>query len=162
MVFFTSCSSHFARAVGRISATFSLIKKFPLAHRSRCLSRSLPTSLRRARRRRRQRPDGIFIIKKYYSWPEGWKGGEEEEEEVEEGGGGKKVAERGNKWRITSGTEVAELISKTGGVIAGILKASRMNSATTANIPFPPCTLSARLVCSSYKRATARVARNLK
>lgn len=27
--------------------------------------------------------------------------------------GGKKVAERGNKWRITSGTEVAELISKT-------------------------------------------------
>lgn len=27
--------------------------------------------------------------------------------------GGKKVAERGNKWGITSGTEVVELISKT-------------------------------------------------
>lgn len=39
---------------------------------------------------------------------------------VREGGGeggwdegGKKVAERGNKWGITSGTEVVELISKT-------------------------------------------------
>lgn len=60
-----------------------------------------------------------------------------------EGSGGKEIAERGNKWGITSGTEVAELISKTGGVIAGILKASRMNSATTANIPFPLCTLRA-------------------
>lgn len=40
-----------------------------------------------------------------------------------------------------------------GGVIAGILKASRMNSATTVNIP--PFPLSARLACPSRKRAAA-------
>lgn len=68
---------------------------------------------------RRWRPDGIFIIKKYYSWPKGCKGGVERGGKEGEGGGGrwdeggKKVAERGNKWGITSGTEVAELISKT-------------------------------------------------
>lgn len=42
-----------------------------------------------------------------------------------------------------------------GGVIVGILKASRMNSATTANIPPFPLCISARLACPSYKRAAA-------
>lgn len=83
MVFFTSRSSHFPRAVGRISATFSLIKKFPLVPeqmpRLRPLSlfifpsRSPPSRPYRAAAAAAawQRPDGIFIIKKYYSWLEG-------------------------------------------------------------------------------------------
>lgn len=60
MVFFTSCSSHFPRAVGRISATFSLIKKFPRSDASASASLSLslyalpfrspPSRLYRARR----------------------------------------------------------------------------------------------------------------
>lgn len=49
MVFFTSCSSHFPRAVGRISATFSLIKKFPLAPEQVPLSLSSCSSSQSAR-----------------------------------------------------------------------------------------------------------------
>lgn len=52
----------------RISATFSLIKKFPSSCPSGCLSRSPPP---RPYRARCGVQTGIFIIKKYYSWPKG-------------------------------------------------------------------------------------------
>lgn len=114
MVFFTSCSSHFPRAVGRISATFSLIKKFTRSNASAPLSLSLlslsslpirspPSRLYRARRVQ----TGFSLLKSITA-------GRRDERVERDGAGG--VAERGSKWGDYFGrTEVAELISKNPG-----------------------------------------------
>lgn len=126
MVFFTSCSSHFPRTVGRISATFSLIKKFPRsrAGASLVLLRSSPPSppsrsscLRRARQRTttlRALPQTGFSLLKSIT------AGQRDERERRMGGRRRRrVAERGNKWRITSGQRGGEANFKNpGGVIA--------------------------------------------
>lgn len=107
MVFFTSCSSHFPRAVGRISATFSLIKKFPLVpvQVPPPFSSSF-SSLQGADHHPAPSQTGFSLLKSITA-------GQRDESEEWREGVEKEVAERGNKWGITSGSEVAELISKT-------------------------------------------------
>lgn len=114
------------RTVGRISATFSLIKKFPRsrAGASLVLLRPSPPSppsrssrLRRARQRtttlRAPPQTGFSLLKSITA-------GQRDERERRMGGGRRRrVAERGNKWRITSGQRGGEANFKNpGGVIA--------------------------------------------